>query len=101
MNQESLPCDIKATTYKEAMLDIDFEQWLDAMKSKMDAIDVNQVWSLGDPPKGKKPIWFKQVFKRKTNVDDNMQKYKARLMAKIIIKLKALAMKKPFCQLPW
>ncbi|KAL0293961.1 UNVERIFIED_CONTAM: hypothetical protein Scaly_3132100 [Sesamum calycinum] len=43
-------------TYGEAMSDIDSDKWLEAMKSKMDSIDSNQVWTLVDPPKGIKPV---------------------------------------------
>ncbi|KAK4381750.1 hypothetical protein Sango_2938200 [Sesamum angolense] len=34
------------------MSDIDSDKWLEVMKSKMDSIDSNQVWTLVDPPKG-------------------------------------------------
>lgn len=64
------------------MLDIDSEKWLEAMKSEMDAMDTNQVWTLVDPPEGIKPIGCKWVFKRKTDVDGKVQTFKARLVAK-------------------
>ncbi|KAL0285382.1 UNVERIFIED_CONTAM: hypothetical protein Sradi_7175000 [Sesamum radiatum] len=38
-------------TYGEAMSDIDSDKWLEAMKSKMDSMGSNQVWTLVDPPK--------------------------------------------------
>ncbi|KAL0395445.1 UNVERIFIED_CONTAM: hypothetical protein Slati_4510700 [Sesamum latifolium] len=38
-------------TYGEAMSDIDLDKWLEAMKSKMDSMGSNQVWTLVDPPK--------------------------------------------------
>ena len=37
-------------TYDEAMSDIDSRKWLDAMKSEMDSMYTNQVWTLVDPP---------------------------------------------------
>ena len=39
-------------TYDEAILDVDSEKWMKAIKSKIDSIHSNQVWSLIDPPKG-------------------------------------------------
>ena len=46
-------------TYDEAMLDIDSEKWMEAMKSKIDSIHSNQVWSLVDLPEGIVPIGCK------------------------------------------
>ena len=74
--------DDEPTSYEEAMCDIDSEKWLAAMKSEMDSIYDNQVWTLVEPPEGVKPIGCKCVFKRKTNMDDNVITYKARLVAK-------------------
>ena len=64
------------------MCDIDFERWLEVMKSKMDSMYDNQVWSLVDPPEGVKPIGCKWVFKRKIDMEGNVITYKARLVAK-------------------
>ncbi|KAL0295368.1 UNVERIFIED_CONTAM: hypothetical protein Scaly_3105200 [Sesamum calycinum] len=49
-------------TYGEAMSDIDSDKWLEAMKSKMDSIDSNQVWTLVDPPKVKPVMDVKMAF---------------------------------------
>ncbi|KAL0427753.1 UNVERIFIED_CONTAM: hypothetical protein Slati_2950100 [Sesamum latifolium] len=46
-------------TYGEAMSDIDTDKWLEAMKSKMDSMGSNQVWTLVDPPKGARPVGCK------------------------------------------
>ena len=46
-------------TYDEAMLDIDFEKWMEAIKSKIDSMHSNQVWSLVDPLEGIVPIGCK------------------------------------------
>ncbi|KAL0406225.1 UNVERIFIED_CONTAM: hypothetical protein Slati_3936400, partial [Sesamum latifolium] len=43
-------------TYGEAISDIDSDKWLEAMKSKMDSMGSNLVWTLVDPPKGIKPV---------------------------------------------
>ncbi|KAA3450189.1 polyprotein [Gossypium australe] len=69
-------------TYQEAVTSPDSEKWLEAMRSEMDSMYENQVWTLIDPPEGVKPIGCKWVFKKKTDMDGNVQTYKGRLVAK-------------------
>ncbi|XP_052874527.1 uncharacterized mitochondrial protein AtMg00820-like [Gossypium arboreum] len=69
-------------TYQEAVVSPDFEKWLEAMRSEMDSMYESQVWTLVDPPEGVKPIGCKWVFKKKTDMDGNVQTYKGRLVAK-------------------
>ena len=69
-------------TYMDAMQRSDSELWLKAMKSKMESMKVNEVWSLVDPPEGIKPIGCKWIFKRKRGADGQVETYKARLVAK-------------------
>ncbi|KAK8700448.1 hypothetical protein V6N13_018844 [Hibiscus sabdariffa] len=52
------------------------------MRSEMDSMSENQVWTLVEPPEGIKPIGCKWVFKKKTDMDGNVQTYKGRLVAK-------------------
>ena len=51
--------DDEPTTYAEAVSDPDSAKWLEAMKSEMDSMYQNQVWSLVEPPEGVKPIGCK------------------------------------------
>ncbi|KAK8701343.1 hypothetical protein V6N13_019731 [Hibiscus sabdariffa] len=60
----------------------DSEKSLEAMRSEMDSMSDNQVWTLVEPPEGIKPIGCKWVFKKKTDMDCNVQTYKGRLVAK-------------------
>ncbi|KAG8490844.1 hypothetical protein CXB51_014047 [Gossypium anomalum] len=69
-------------TYQEVVTSPDSEKWLEAMRSEMDSMYENQVWTLVDPPEGVKPIGCKWVFKKKTDMDGNVQTYKGRLVAK-------------------
>ncbi|KAK8669538.1 hypothetical protein V6N13_106966 [Hibiscus sabdariffa] len=69
-------------TYQEAVSSPDSEKWLEAMRSEMDSMSENQVWTLVEPPEGIKPIGCKWVFKKKTDMDGNVQTYKGRLVAK-------------------
>ncbi|PKI74773.1 hypothetical protein CRG98_004791 [Punica granatum] len=70
------------TTYAEAVTGLDFEKWLKTMRSEMESMYTNQVWTLVDPPKGVKPIGCKWVFKKKTDMDNNVITFKGRLVAK-------------------
>ncbi|KAL0445875.1 UNVERIFIED_CONTAM: Copia protein [Sesamum latifolium] len=54
------------------MSDIDSDKWLEAMKSKMDSIGSNQVWTLIDPPKGARPVGCKWVYKHKLGANGEM-----------------------------
>ena len=56
-------------TYREAMLDIDAEKWLEAMKSEIDSMHDNQVWDLVPLPDGIVPISCKWIYKRKRGPD--------------------------------
>ncbi|KAK8984925.1 hypothetical protein V6N11_064471 [Hibiscus sabdariffa] len=69
-------------TYQEAVASPDSEKWLEAMRSEMDSMSDNQVWTLVEPPEGIKPIGCKWVFKKKTDMDGNVQTYKGLLVAK-------------------
>ena len=69
-------------TYMDAMQRSDSEKWLEAIKSEMESMKVNDVWTLVDPPEGVKPIGCKWVFKRKRGADGKVETYKARLVAK-------------------
>ncbi|KAK8704646.1 hypothetical protein V6N13_048264 [Hibiscus sabdariffa] len=69
-------------TYQEVVSSPDSEKWLEAMRSEMDSMSDNQVWTLVEPLEGIKPIGCKWVFKKKTDMDGNVQTYKGRLVAK-------------------
>ena len=69
-------------TYMEAVMNKDSDRWLDAIKSKMNSMYVNQVWTLVDAPEGVHPIGCRWVYKKKIGVDGQVETYKARLVAK-------------------
>ena len=46
-------------TYMDAMQRSDSDKWLGAMKSEMESMEINSVWTLVDPPEGVKPIGCK------------------------------------------
>ena len=69
-------------SYQEAISSPDSDRWLESMKSEMQSMYDNQVWTLIDPPNGLKTIGCKWVFKKKTDIDGNVHTFKARLVAK-------------------
>ena len=68
--------------YEEAMLGPDSNKWLEAMKFEIGSMYENKVWTLEVLPEGRKAIWNKWIFKKKTDANGNVTVYKARLAAK-------------------
>jgi hypothetical protein len=69
-------------TYKEAMMGSNSDKWLGAMESEIQSVHDNQVWNLSDPIDGASPINCKWFYKEKTDMDENVHVYEARLVAK-------------------
>jgi hypothetical protein len=70
------------TNYEEAMMSLDSDRWLEAMKSEIGSMYENKVWTLVDLPDNWQAIENKWIFKKKTDIDGNVTVYKARLVAK-------------------
>ena len=70
------------TTYKEALEDVDVQEWKKAMDREMESMGSNSVWSLIEVPKGVKPIGCKWIYKRKRGPDGKVETFKARLVEK-------------------
>ena len=81
VHEESILVD-DPTTYEEALCDNDSLRWLEAMRTEMDSMHANQVWTLVDPPEGIVLIGCKWIFKRKISRDGKVETYKSRLVAK-------------------
>ncbi|KAL1194887.1 Retrovirus-related Pol polyprotein from transposon TNT 1-94 [Cardamine amara subsp. amara] len=69
-------------SYEEAMMGPDSDKWTKAAESEMESMSQNKVWTLVDLPDGVKAIECKWIFKKKIDMDGNIQIYKARLVAK-------------------
>ena len=69
-------------TYMDAMQRFDSELWLEAMKSEMESMEINHVWTLVDIPEGIKPIGCKWIFKMKRSAVGMVETYKAHLVTK-------------------
>ena len=81
VHEESIHDD-DPTTHEEALYDKDSSKWLEAMRTEMDSMYANQVWTLVDPPEGIILIGCKWIFKRKIGVNGRVKTYKAQLVVK-------------------
>ena len=70
------------TNYEEAMMSPDSVKWLEAMKSEIESMYENKVWTLVDLPDDRKAIENKWIFERKTGAGSSVTIYKARLVEK-------------------
>nr|GEY29748.1 hypothetical protein [Tanacetum cinerariifolium] len=59
------------------------EKWLNAMNVEMQSMKDNEVWVLVELPPDGKTVGSKWLFKKKTDMDENVHIYKARLVAKV------------------
>jgi len=60
--------------FHEAVKDV---KWRDAMVKEIEALEMNETWTIEDLPAGKKPINCKRVYKVKYNSDGSIERYKA------------------------
>ena len=63
--------------YKEEMEDPESEKWLEAMRSEIDSMYANKVWTLVNIPEDQKAIENKWIIKKNTDADGNVSIYKA------------------------
>jgi hypothetical protein len=56
----------------------------------MVALDKNEAWDLVEFPTGRNPIGRKWVFKKKLSGEGKVDKYKARLVERVILRLREL-----------
>ena len=73
--------EVDPTTYREALSSDKANEWLIAMRDEVQSMSDNDVQELVDLPKGYKPIGYKWVYKTKRDNKENVERYKARLVA--------------------
>ena len=59
-------------SYEEAMVGLDSNKWLEAMKSEIGSMYENKVWTLVDLTDDRQAIENKWIFKKKTDADGNV-----------------------------
>eukprot|EP00253_Pinus_taeda_P008703 PITA_08703 len=69
-------------TMKEEVDTKDGKLWKEAMVDEMTSLHKNEAWDLVEFPTGRKPIGKKWVFKKKTNAEGKVEKYKSWFVAK-------------------
>ncbi|KAE8716977.1 cytochrome P450 71A9-like [Hibiscus syriacus] len=74
--------DGEPSTYQEAINSSDVSMWMMAMQEEIEALHKNNTWDLMPLPQVRKPIGNKWVFKIKRNGDDQVERYRARLVVK-------------------
>eukprot|EP00253_Pinus_taeda_P032730 PITA_32730 len=67
-------------TVKEAVDSEDGKLWKEAMADEMTSLHKIKAWDLVELLAGRKPIGSKWVFKKKTNAEGKVEKYKAQLV---------------------
>lgn len=70
------------TSIQEAKKRSDWPQWKQAINEEYSSLMKNQTWSLCELPKGRRAISNKWVFKLKLKANGEIDKYKARLVAR-------------------
>ena len=70
------------TSYDQAISSENSTLWLYAMEEELKSMKDNEVWDLVELPKGIKTIGCKWIFKTKHDSKGNVERYKARLVAK-------------------
>jgi hypothetical protein len=58
------------------MMGPDSVKWQKAMKSEIESMYENHVWSLVDPPEVSRPIERKWINKKKTDANGNVSKFR-------------------------
>ena len=71
-------------------------KWLNAMNDELKSIKDNDIWDLVELPKGRKLIGCKWVFKTKRDSKGNIERYKARLVAKVFTQREGIDYKETF-----
>ena len=74
---ESIP-----TSYAEATISDEAENWKTAMIEEMQSLEENNTWVLVEKPQGRKILNNRWVYRRKPSSDDAEDGYKARLVIK-------------------
>jgi hypothetical protein len=67
---------------KEVMRSPDWPEWAKAVNAVLTMLEQMGTWELADAPENRKPIMNKWVFMKKYNKEGDLQKYKARLVAR-------------------
>ncbi|KAH9678593.1 hypothetical protein KPL71_025781 [Citrus sinensis] len=82
--------------FHQAMQSSNSHKWIEAMNEEYKSMQDNKVWELILLPSGAKPIGCKWIFKTKRDSNDNVERYKARLVAKSFTQKEGIDYKETF-----
>lgn len=68
-------------SYNEAIGTKEKDKWINAMRDEMSSLLDNQTWEIVDLPADRTPVGCKWIFKIKKDEKNNIQRFKARLVA--------------------
>ncbi|KAL0411604.1 UNVERIFIED_CONTAM: hypothetical protein Slati_3750100 [Sesamum latifolium] len=83
------------------MSDNDSDKWLEDMKSKMDSMGSNQVWTLVDPSKGARPVGCKWSTNVSLELTGMSRPSRPGSWRKDILNDLGSTLKRPIRQWPW
>jgi len=71
------------------------------MKNEMNSLVQNDVWDLVELPNGRSTVGYKWVFKKKSDADGKVERYKARLVAQGFAQRYGQDYDETFCPVAW
>jgi hypothetical protein len=74
--------DDENSCYQEAVKCSNSDKWKEKMKDEMNSLAKNATWDLVELPRNRKTVGCKWAYKLKKGVDDKVERYKARMVAK-------------------
>jgi hypothetical protein len=81
-NTEEFQMEGDPTSFEEVMRNDNSSKWLEAMEDEIKSMSTNKVWDLEPIPKGAKTVGCKWVYNTKHDFQGNIERFKARLVAK-------------------
>ena len=75
-----MECD--PTSFEEVMRSVYSFKWQEAMEVEMNSMNTNNVWDFEEIPDGAKIVGCKRIYNIKRDSKGNVERYKARLLAK-------------------
>jgi len=95
-SEKDLSIDNDPVSFLEAINGDYYGKWLDSMKEELKSMTQNGVWDLVELPEGCKRVRCKWVFKTKRDSNDNIERHKARLVAKVFTQKNGIDYKETF-----